>query len=319
MSALASQYVFAKYHALGNDFVFVDTMLGAWPRSDRVDWSFAAVRLCDRHRGIGADGLLHISADATGDSDCVMKIFNADGSDGGMCGNGIRCVAKHLIERHGLQRDVVRVRVGEGVREVRCEVVDGTMRAARVTMGAPVWDAARVPCTLGEAGRAVLEVAVPVLGGDASHTWWFACGGTPPGPRMSCVSMGNPHAVIVVGDVRGSLEVARLGAAIERLACFPQRVNVQFAEIVSRHEVRVRTWERGAGVTLACGSGACAVVAVGLRLGLLDERVEVELAGGRLVIERERGVGGEMQMSGPASFVANGTFSAEVLAPHLLA
>lgn len=297
MSGREGMVAFFKYHALGNDFVMVDALqdAGAWGLG--VDWARAAPRVCDRHRGVGGDGVLLVTRDDDG-ADCVMRIINSDGSDGGMCGNGIRCVAKHMIEEHGVVREALRVRVAGRVREVRCEVEQGEMRSARVGMGTPAWAAAEVPCSLGEPQQALVQVAVPVarMKGVA--------------PRMTCVSMGNPHAVIFVDDV-AAVDVRGLGRTIEHLACFPQRTNVQFAHVLARDRVRVRTWERGAGNTMACGSGACAVVAAGVRIGVLAASTTVELDGGPLRIEQD--ATGAMQMTGPATLVARGAMMRELL------
>lgn len=317
---------FEKYHGCRNDFVLVDALAHAWLAD--VAWDQLAPLLCDRRAGIGADGVLLVcEGDRAAGSHARMTIFNPDGSDGGMCGNGIRCVGKHLVERHGMPVEL-RVEVGpiprptRGLatppRTLRCHAMRddaGTLIVNEVTvdMGSPAWEAERVPVRVpGHAPTARVvdmplpEGTLPALG--AVRDWWHACGDTDePTPRMTCVSMGNPHAVIWVRDVE-RVPLEHVGPMLETLSCFPARANIQFAQRLGPTHAKVRTWERGAGATPACGTGACAVAAALAQRerGTLATAhpptsagapITIELPGGVLTIE----VGETIRMRGSAA------------------
>jgi len=252
---------FAKLHGTANDFIYVDAREGF--AGDPVA---LAPRLCDRRRGIGADGLILVEQPATGDAHCRMVIYNADGSRPEMCGNGIRGLAKFVHDRGIVHADPLRVETDAGVKTIHTEL-NGHGRVARVTvdMGVPAWEGREIPvATDGPVIERELEVA--------GRTW-----------RISCVSMGNPHCVLFVGDLAG-LALAEIGPHFEHHPFFPRRVNTEFVRVVGPERLEMRVWERGAGETMACGTGACAAAIVAARTGRTGRRVVVGLAGGDLEV-----------------------------------
>ena len=276
---------FLKMHGIGNDFVIV----GPEDAGRELDWPRLARETGDRHFGIGHDGLLLVerTAPAVAAADFRMRMFNPDGSESEMCGNGIRCFARYLYDA-GLTRDTtMRIETGAGVQRVRLQTdAGGRVQAVEVDMGAPVFAAARIPVVseLGLVERQPLVV----------HGRRF---------EISAVSMGNPHAVAFVDDVE-VVPLAEVGPLVEHHPWFPRRVNFEVVSVQSRTELTMRVWERGAGITLACGSGACAVMAVARRQGMVDDRVQMHLPGGDLTLQWD-GSGG-VSMTGPATFVFRG-------------
>jgi len=274
---------FTKMHGAGNDFVVLDGLRDTLPELGPL-----AARLCDRHFGIGADQLLVVRpSDA---ADFRMEIWNADGSQVEMCANGIRCFYKYLRDQGHTSADVVGVETLAGV-VYPARAGEGRVR---VEMGRPILAPAKIPTSLG-AGEGPLLDAPLVLDGERL--------------AVSCVSMGNPHAVLEVGDP-DTAPVERLGPRIEHHPAFPNRVNVEFASAVGRRRIRQRTWERGTGETLACGSGACAVAVVFMLKGAVERCVEVELRGGELLIEWPDAAS-PVWMTGPAAEVYTGSFPLE--------
>ncbi len=268
---------FVKMHGLGNDFVVIDAF-----RRD-LSLSTAQVRfLADRRFGIGCDQLLLVERPGQAGVDFRYRIFNADGSEVEQCGNGARCFARFVRDEGLTDKDAIVVETASGIITLYVES-DGQIR---VNMGAPRFKPAQLPFTAEtEADKYPLEVAGEPL-------------------AIGAVSMGNPHAVLRVEDI-ATAEVERLGPLLESHPRFPRRVNVGFMEIVTRGHIRLRVYERGAGETLACGTGACAAVAVGRRWGELDDTVRVDLPGGSLTIRWE---GGDtaLWMTGPATRVFQG-------------
>jgi diaminopimelate epimerase len=277
------QLPFTKMHGAGNDFIVLDGLAGDLPPLEGL-----AARLCDRHFGIGADQLLVVRPSRT--ADFRMEIWNADGSQVEMCANGLRCLYKYLRDRGLTRADEIGVETLSGVVRPRWA---GAGRV-RVDMGRPVLAPAKIPTTLAAGEGPVLGVLVEV-GGERL--------------RVSSVSMGNPHAVIFVPDPE-AVAVERLGPLLERHPAFPNRVNVEFATPLSRERIRQRTWERGTGETLACGSGACAVAVVAMLEGRVDRRVTVSLRGGDLLIEWPHPEA-HVLMTGPAAEVFTGTIPIE--------
>ena len=275
---------FTKMHGCGNDFVVVDDRDAVW------DFEPEAVELlCDRHFGIGADGLILLRPPDTRDADLRMVYFNADGSTAEMCGNGIRALAKFALDRGITAGDSLRVLTPDGVKPIALtRGDDGAMLLARVDMGSPVLAAELVPTTL--PGDPVVDAIVHTSTGDVAVT---------------CVSMGNPHAVLWVDDV-DLAPVEVVGPLVEVHPAFPRKTNVEFAQAVARDRVRLRVWERGVGETLACGSGACATVVAGVLAGRLERAATVELLGGELLIEWADS--GEVLMTGPAEKVFEGVW-----------
>jgi diaminopimelate epimerase len=268
---------FTKMHGLGNDFVVIDAV------GQPIDLDAATIRrLADRHFGIGCDQVLLVEPARLPGTDLHYRIFNADGGEVEQCGNGARCFAR-FVRDAGLT-DLDEIPVGTAAGPIRLFMQpDGQVR---VDMGAPIWEPARIPF-LAETQAPVYDLAVD------GETF-----------RIGVVSMGNPHAVLPVDDV-DQAPVTRLGPRIESHPRFPQRVNVGFMQVLSPEHIRLRVYERGAGETLACGSGACAAVASGRLRGLLGPRVRVGLSGGDLVIEWP-GNGAPVLMTGPAQRVFEG-------------
>jgi diaminopimelate epimerase len=242
-------------HGIGNDYVYVST----FDQELTVDPSKLAVEVSDRHFGIGSDGLILIVP--SDKADARMRMFNADGSESEMCGNGVRCVAKYIHDHEIARKGRVTVETGRGVLTLDLEVEDGLVRRVRVNMGAPILEAEKIPTTL--PGNPPIDVPLNIAGHDL---------------KVTAVSMGNPHAVAFVDDVK-NFPVELVGQALERHPDFPRRVNAHFVEVISPDEVRMRTWERGSGITLACGTGACAVAVAGVVTGRTRERVLAHLPG----------------------------------------
>jgi len=272
---------FAKLHGAGNDYVFVNGF-----ETDVPDPSALAVRISDRHFGVGADGLILALPPLAG-GDLRMRMFNADGSEAEMCGNGVRCLAKFAVERGLAAGDAVRVETPAGLREVTLRREAGRISGGTASMGRPVLTPADIP-VVADGDRAV-DVPLRVNGRTL---------------RMTCVGMGNPHAVFYVASAPG-WPLETLGQAIERHERFPQRVNVHAVEVVSTGEAIVRTWERGTGPTLACGTGACAVCVAGVLTGRTGRRLLAHLPGGDLQIEWPDDQA-EVRLTGPVEEVFTG-------------
>ena len=274
---------FTKMHGLGNDYVYVDGFLHTV-----ADPAALAVAVSDRHRGIGSDGLILVLPPEPGvDAQVRMRMFNADGSESEMCGNGLRCVAK-LVHDHGIcQKPRLLLETGRGLLPVDLEVKGGKVSRARVEMGQPILQAALIPTTL--AGDPPIEQPV--------ETPWGTV-------KLTCVSMGNPHAVAFVDQITDQL-VHEVGKYLETCSAFPKRANIEFVEVVARNRFVMRVWERGSGETLACGTGACAVAVAGILTGRLDRKCTGKLLGGELELEWP-GEGQTVYMTGPATEVFSG-------------
>lgn len=252
---------FVKLHGTANDFVYVDARRGL-----PGDVAALARRLCDRHRGIGADGLILLHDAGTPDADCRMEIVNADGSIAEMCGNGIRGFAKYVLDRGFATHEPLRVETGAGVLSIDAQRDGGRVVRVAVDMGRPQWDGRRIPV---DADGEIVERPLEVAGREY---------------RVTCVSMGNPHCVVFLDDVAG-LDLPALGPRFEHHPFFPKRVNTEFIRVVDRGHLEMRVWERGAAETLACGTGACAAAVAAARTGRADRAVRVTLPGGELAID----------------------------------
>jgi diaminopimelate epimerase len=249
---------FTKMHGTGNDYVYVDAADTCVP-----DPAALARRVAPRRTGIGSDGLILVCPSRV--AACRMEMYNADGSRGEMCGNGIRCVAKYAYE-HGISRDnPMVIETDGGLRTVELEITGGRVTAATVDMGAPILEGPRIPV---DATGQVVDHPLNVDG--TRHV-------------VTCVSMGNPHCVVFASDI-DTLPIAEIGPRFERHPFFPRRVNTEFVEVVAPDAVRMRVWERGSGETLSCGTGACAVVVAGAMTGRTARRARVQLPGGELEI-----------------------------------
>ena len=272
---------FTKMHGIGNDYVYLSTFDQEAPG----DPSKLAIAVSDRHFGIGSDGLILI--EPSDHADARMRMFNADGSESEMCGNGVRCVAKYIHDHGIAPKGRLTIETGRGVLTLDLEVEGDRACRVRVDMGTPILEAARIPTTL--PGDPPIDVPLTVEGHDL---------------KITAVSVGNPHAVAFVDDV-DRFPVELVGAALERHPSFPRRVNVHFVEVISRDEVKMRTWERGSGITLACGTGACAVAVAGGLTHRTHQRVLAHLPGGDLSLDWD-GPGAPIFMTGPATEVFSG-------------
>jgi diaminopimelate epimerase len=270
---------FTKMHGLGNDYVYVDAFAHRVP-----DPAGLARRVSARRTGIGSDGLILIRPSTT--ADCRMEMYNADGSRGEMCGNGIRCVAKYAYE-HGLARfNPLRVETDAGIKLVQLEIENNRVSCATVDMGEPILDGPRIP--VAAEGRVI---DAPLEVGGTTY-------------RVTCVSMGNPHCVVFLPDV-GTLNLADIGPRFEHHPFFPARVNTEFVRVDAPDSLTMRVWERGSGETAACGTGACAVLVAAALTGRAERRATVHLQGGDLAIEW-RAADDHVTMTGPAEEVFHG-------------
>ncbi len=282
---------FVKMHGIGNDYVYVDTFAQSFPHPDQL-----AIRVADRHFGIGGDGLILVAppTDAARPLGATvrMRMFNADGSESEMCGNGIRCVAKFAYDRKLSTQNPMLIETGRGVLSLALKTAGGKVTEATVNMGPPVLDLPRIPVDaqwLGATGN-VRVFQIPV--------------GTSVGMPATFVSMGNPHAVIYVDDV-AKIDLEKIGPMIERHKAFPRRINVHVVQVQSAGEATMRTWERGSGITLACGTGAAAVCVAGVLTGRTGRNLLLHLPGGDLTLEW-READDCVYMTGPATEVFTG-------------
>ena len=315
---------FTKMHGLGNDYVYVDCV--SQSVADPVELAKA---VADRHFGIGGDGLILILPPTAPDAgDVRMRMFNADGSESAMCGNGVRCVAKFAYD-HGLARvNPIRVETGAGMRTIQLVLGDdGRVRSATVDMGEPILEPDRIPVDLddlrlvvdmglptalvgamgtsGEIGMPLIDVTQAV---DVPLTTAINVPLTVDGRtfEMTCVSMGNPHAVIYVADL-AAVNLAEIGPKIEHHPMFPKRVNVHFVQVHDAGRVTMATWERGSGITLACGTGASAVCVAGVLTGRSARAIDAQLPGGHLQLEWRQS-DNHVYMTGPATEVFSGVW-----------
>jgi len=286
---------FTKMHGAGNDYVYVNCFDEPVPD----DPAELARHVSDRHFGIGGDGLILICPSQV--ADARMWMFNADGSEAEMCGNGIRCVAKYVFD-HGISnKQTLAIETGRGVLTLDLKVVDGLVDRVRVDMGEPILQAGRVPTTLAgdpKQGGAVIDASLRIAGELL---------------RVTCVSMGNPHCVAFVDELSDHWVLA-VGPKVETDEHFPRRVNAEFVQVLSRREVRQRTWERGSGETLACGTGASAVCVAGVLAGRTEREILVHLVGGDLSIHWNE-ADNHVYMTGPATEVFSGQWN-ERIASH---
>lgn len=280
---------FTKMQGTGNDFILVKT-------SDmQRDWAPVARAICDRHFGVGGDGLLLVLPSVV--ADFQMRIFNPDGSEAEVCGNGLRCLAKYVVDKELTSKKVqeVSVETKSGIRRIKFHYEGDEITKLQVGMGEPKFGAKDIPIVI-EPGRDDLLDIKPILD---YHI-------TVDGEELflNFVSMGNPHAVYFGQYPVSNFPLSQLGPKIEQHKMFPQRVNFEVARIISRQSIEARVWERGVGETLACGSGACAVAVTAQLHGYIDNKVAVKLPGGILEVEWNRG--GEVFLSGPVELVFNG-------------
>lgn len=274
---------FTKMHGLGNDFIFLDYFKNEKPA---LDFPGLAVKLCDRNFGIGGDGLVLILSSSV--AHARMQIFNSDGSEPEMCGNAIRCFAKYLYERGLVAENTLTVETLRGVLTLRLEINAGVVDSVTVDMGEPILKPELVPT----AGSGEVILNQPLTVGNKEYL-------------ITAVSMGNPHCITFVDNAL-EIPLQEIGPKLETHAFFPRNTNVEFVQVVDRGEVIMRVWERGAGPTLACGTGACATAVACVLNGKTDRKVRVRLPGGNLYIEW--GEDNHLYMTGPAAEVFGGEF-----------
>lgn len=278
---------FTKMHGIGNDYVYVNCFQESVEEPEKL-----AMAVSDRHFGVGSDGLILIKP--SDEADFTMEMYNADGSLGAMCGNGIRCVAKYVYDYGLTDKTSISVSTGSGIKYLELEIENGKVKSVQVDMGSPILESAAIPILSDHAQ--VLDEPIEVGGKSYSITG---------------VSMGNPHAVVYMEDVEG-LDLEKIGPAFEHHPRFPDRINTEFVRVLDDHTLQMRVWERGSGETLACGTGACAVAVASVLNGYTKEEVTVKLLGGDLKIHWDRGEN-KVYMTGPATVVFDGELDAEAL------
>ena len=271
---------FTKMHGIGNDYVYVNCFKETVEHPSEM-----AIKVIDRHFGIGSDGLILIKPSEVADG--KMEMYNADGSQGAMCGNGIRCVAKYMYDYGITDKTSISVETKSGIKYLDLTIKDGKVDTVKVNMGTPILKAVDIPVRSEK--EQVIDEPVMVDGKE-----W----------KITCVSMGNPHAITYIDDVK-NLEIEKIGPKFENHEIFPDRVNTEFVRVIDRNTVEMRVWERGSGETLACGTGACAVAVSSILNGLTEEEVTVKLLGGDLKIFWDR-TENKVYMTGSATTVFDG-------------
>lgn len=278
---------FAKMHGAGNDYIYVNAM------QERIlSPSELAVKVSDRHFGIGSDGLVLIMSSKK--ADFRMRMFNSDGSEAEMCGNASRCVGKYVYDKKLTNKTTITLETKAGIKILHLQVEKGKVKKVRVDMGEPLLDSSLIP-VVSKNKRVVME---PLEIDGETH-------------EITCVSMGNPHAVTFKRDIE-SLDLNVLGPKFEKNPVFPKFTNTEFVEILDSGNARMRVWERGAGETLACGTGACAVLVAGVLCGMLDTKAMIQLRGGNLEIEWDRN-SNHIYMTGEAKLVFEGVFNQKTI------
>ena len=272
---------FTKMQGLGNDYVYVNCL-----KEKIADPPELARKISDRHFGVGSDGLIMINP--SDKADFEMEMYNADGSRAEMCGNGIRCVAKYVYDYGLTDKTYISVETLAGIKYLDLTVENGKVSLVKVDMGHPILEPEKIPVAV--KGSRVADEPLLVDGKEY---------------RMTCVSMGNPHAVIFVDEDVKNLPLEKIGPSFENHICFPKRVNTEFVRVIDRHTAEMRVWERGSGETLACGTGTCAVAVACVLNGLTEDAITVHLLGGDLYIEWDREKN-TVYMTGPAEAVFDG-------------
>ena len=278
---------FTKMHGLGNDYVYMDAI-----HQKIENITTLAKFVSDRHFGIGSDGLILICESKV--ADFKMRMFNSDGSEAEMCGNGIRCVGKFVYDKGLTNKTTVKIETLAGIKTLILNTKDGKVETARVDMGEPILEAEKIPVISTEKPVKNLEL-------EAENKKF----------KFTCVSMGNPHAITIVENTK-EFDVEKYGKVLEIDKAFPKKANIEFAQIIDRQNINMRVWERGAGETLACGTGACATAVACNLNGLTDRKVNIELLGGTLNIEWNE-TDNHIYMTGPAVTVFDGELYEEAI------
>ncbi len=275
---------FTKMQGIGNDYVYIN----GFEQEIRDPWELA-VKISDRHFGVGSDGLVLIEPSSI--ADIRMRMFNADGTEAEMCGNASRCVAKFAYDAGLTRKKIILLETGAGVRTIALKFSDDEVTGASVDMGEPVIRPDKIPVAMPEQGSKIVNEEIQI--DDQTY-------------RFTAVSMGNPHAVVLMDGI-SDLNLPELGPKFENHPWFPNRTNTEFVEVIDRHRIRMRVWERGAGETLACGTGACAALVACVLNDLTDREAVVELLGGSLKIKWDK-ADNHVHMSGPAVTVFDGVY-----------
>lgn len=275
---------FTKMHGAGNDYVYVNGFTETIAREDKPEW---VRRVSDRHFGIGSDGAIFINPSDVADFE--MEMYNADGTRSEMCGNGIRCVGKFVYDKGLTNKEQITVVSAGQIKYLDLTIENGKAVQIKVNMGAPILESGQVP-VVSDSEQVIDE---PIYISETDETY-----------SMTCVSMGNPHAVVFMDDVE-HLQIEKIGPYFENHCRFPNRTNTEFVKVLDRNNVQMRVWERGTGETLACGTGCCATAVACILNGLTDEEVTVHVLGGKIKIfwDRERNL---VYMTGPAETVFEG-------------
>lgn len=277
---------FVKMHGLGNDYVYIDAI-----NQNISNKSELAKKMSDRHFGIGSDGIILICKSDV--ADFRMQMFNSDGTEAEMCGNGIRCVGKFVYDYGFTNKEDIEVETLAGIKKLKLFVQNGKVEKVKVDMGEAILEPSKIPVVSEE--NPVMNLNIDVL--DRSF-------------KFTCVSMGNPHAITVVDETVDSFNVEKYGKLVEVNELFPKRTNVEFINIINRDTIKMRVWERGAGETLACGTGACASAVAAFLNNYTGKNVTIELLGGNLEIELNED-DNHVYMTGPATYVFKGSYEEE--------
>lgn len=271
---------FTKMHGIGNDYVYINCF------DETIDDPAAlSIKLSERHFGVGSDGLILIGPSEV--ADFKMRMFNADGSEGKMCGNGTRCLGKYVFDRKLTDKSSITLETLSGIKTLTLNIENGLVKTVRVDMGEPIIASKEIP-VLAQTPEFINQ---PVTVGDTTYS-------------MTCVSMGNPHAVTYVEDV-STLDLRLIGPPLEHHSIFPDRANIEFVEYIDESTLKMRVWERGSGETLGCGTGACACLVASVLNGKCRRRAKIILLGGTLEIEWNE-VNNHVYLTGPAAFVFDG-------------
>lgn len=275
---------FTKMQGTGNDYIYINAF-----KNEIADPGPLAIRMSDRHFGVGGDGLVLIMPSDI--ADVRMRMFNADGSEAEMCGNATRCVGKYVYDYGLVKKETINLETAAGIKIIRLKMENGKVTGATVDMGEPVFDAEAIPVTAPDSMRPVINL--PVILDNRGY-------------KITAVSMGNPHAVLFVENVE-SLDLPAIGPGFEFNPLFPRRTNTEFVQVLDRSHIRMRVWERGSGETLACGTGACAALVACALNNLADREAEVEVRGGQLFVKWDTS-SNHVFLSGPAVTVFEGEY-----------
>ena len=276
--------MFFKMQGLGNDYVYIDCINGKEP----IDIKNLTNRLSNRHFGVGSDGLILLCKSKV--ADLKMRMFNSDGSEAQMCGNGIRCVAKLAYELGLICEEITTIETLSGIKTLKLNIVNGKVKTVEVDMGAPILEATKIPVSSSakiEDKKVKAEVKVKNKKIE-----------------LTCVSMGNPHAVTFVNNIK-NFKVAEYGPILENADIFPEKANIEFVEVVDKNNIKMRVWERGSGITQACGTGACATAVAAFINELTGRKSDIIMDGGTVTIEWDE-ISGHILMTGPATKVFDG-------------